>query len=117
MVQKPYVVTSTYNYPNEAWIVQRRDRQRNDPHRMRFNDLHPSSQRLHRGGLVNTRAKELIHNAIEEHQHIGNGICSCGVGIGYSDGTGYTVLIEEHQAVVATRLLTDGGLLAGGETA
>lgn len=25
MVQKPYVVTSTYNYPNEAWIVQRRD--------------------------------------------------------------------------------------------
>ena len=25
MAQKPYVVTSTYNYPNEAWIVQRRD--------------------------------------------------------------------------------------------
>ena len=25
MTQKPYVVTSTYNYPNEKWIVQKRD--------------------------------------------------------------------------------------------
>lgn len=25
MAQEPYVVASTYNYPNEAWLVQRRD--------------------------------------------------------------------------------------------
>lgn len=64
---------------------------------------------------MNTRAKELIHNAIEEHQYIGNGLCSCGVGIGYSDGIGYTVLIEEHQAVVATGLLMYNGFLEGGD--
>lgn len=40
-----------------------------------------------------------VESIIMDHAYAGDGMCSCGSAIGYSDGIAWTVFLEHHQAV------------------
>ncbi len=56
--------------------------------------------------------RHIILDTILSHEYRGNGKCSCGAAVGWSDGVSFEVHQEEHVADQAYWLLFDGGLLS-----
>lgn len=56
--------------------------------------------------------RQRILDAILDHEYEGNGKCSCGAAVGWSDGVAFEVHQEEHVADQAYWSLFDAGVLA-----
>ena len=56
-------------------------------------------------------AYQAILTALETHEHAGNGVCSCGAAIGWSDGLSVEVHEDEHRTDMAVRLIEASGLV------
>ena len=56
-------------------------------------------------------AYQAILTALETHEHVGNGVCSCGAAIGWSDGLSFEVHEDEHRAAMAVSLIEASGLV------
>src|SRR5699024_2057131 len=68
---------------------------------------HPAPQQRRTEMSKSSDVRLRIADAIQDHEHEGNGLCRCGSAIGWTDGVTVEVHEVEHQAAMAYLALSD----------